>query len=152
MYASELKACGLGAVVAVLLGAGIGVGWHYFGDGARAGASPVALPAKQDAPNLLSSNPHAQPEDPVLDLSRARGMALELSDEQKLALVALLTRSIANDRYPSSPRVRTLRTFSRSSTRSRQRSLPSARRHMLCRKRRGLGRCTRDSQGRGSNS
>ena len=109
MYASELRACGLGGVVAVLLGAGIGVGWHYFGDSARAGASPVALRAKQDAPDLLSSNPHAQPEDPVIDLSRARGMALELSDEQKLALVALLTRSIANDRYPSSPRVRTLR-------------------------------------------
>jgi hypothetical protein len=36
-------------------------------------------------------------------------MALDLSDEQKLALVALLTRSIANDRYPSSARVRTLR-------------------------------------------
>jgi hypothetical protein len=31
------------------------------------------------------------------------------SDEQKLALVALLTRSIANDRYPSSPHVCTLR-------------------------------------------
>jgi hypothetical protein len=36
-------------------------------------------------------------------------MALDLSDEQKLALVALLSRGIANDRYPSSPRVRTLR-------------------------------------------
>ena len=36
-------------------------------------------------------------------------MALELSDEQKLALVTLLTRIIANDRYPSSPYVRTLR-------------------------------------------
>ena len=109
MYASQLRACGLGAVVAVLLGAVIGVGWHYFGDSARAGASPVALPEKQDVPDLLSSNPHAQPEDPVIDLSRVRGMTLELSDEQKLALVALLTRSIANDRYPSSPHVRTLR-------------------------------------------
>src|SRR6516225_11823871 len=108
MYASELRACGLGGVIAVLLGAGIGVGWHYFGDSARSGASPVALPAKQDAPNLLSSNP-AQPEDPVIGLSRARGMAIELSDEQKLALVTLLTRIIANDRYPSSPYVRTLR-------------------------------------------
>jgi len=109
MYASELRACGLGGVVAVLLGAGIGVGWHYFGDSARAGASPVALPEKQDVPDLLSSNPHAQPEDPVIDLSRVRGMTLELSDEQKLALVALLTRSIANGRYPSSPHVRALR-------------------------------------------
>ena len=115
MYASELRTCALGAVVAVLLGVGVGVGWHYFGDSARAGTSTVALPAKQDAPNPLSSNPYAQPEDSVLDipgpldLSGARGMALDLSDEQKLALVALLTRSIANDRYPSSARVRTLR-------------------------------------------
>ena len=28
MYASELRTCGLGAIVTVLLGAGIGVGWH----------------------------------------------------------------------------------------------------------------------------
>ena len=109
MYASQLRACGLGAVVAVLLGAVIGVGWHYFGDSAGSGASRVALPEKQDVPDLLSSNPHAQPEDPVIDLSRARGMAIELSDEQKLALVTLLTRIIANDRYTSSPHVRTLR-------------------------------------------
>ena len=152
MYASELRACGLGGVVAVLLGAGIGVGWHYFGDSARAGASQVALPAKQDAPDLRSSNPHAQPEDPVIDLSRARGMALELSDEQKLALVALLTRSIANDRYPSSPHIRTLRDILSKLDPKPPASLPSPRRHMLCRKRRGPGRCTRDSQGRGSNS
>src|SRR6516162_10633627 len=105
MYASQLRACGLGAVVAVLLGAVIGVGWHYFGDSAGSGASRVALPEKQDVPDLLSSNPHAQPEDPVIDLSRARGMAIALSDEQKLALVTLLTRIIANDRYPSSPYV-----------------------------------------------
>jgi hypothetical protein len=36
-------------------------------------------------------------------------MALDISDEEKIALVALLTRTIANDRYPSSPRLRTLR-------------------------------------------
>jgi hypothetical protein len=36
-------------------------------------------------------------------------MALDLSDDEKLALVALLTRSIGTDRYPSSPRVRTLK-------------------------------------------
>jgi hypothetical protein len=36
-------------------------------------------------------------------------MALDFSDDEKLALVALLTRSIATDRYPSSPRVRTLK-------------------------------------------
>ena len=29
MYGSQLRTCGLGAVVAVLFGAGIGFGWHY---------------------------------------------------------------------------------------------------------------------------
>ena len=36
-------------------------------------------------------------------------MRLDLSDDEKLALVALLTRTIADDRYPLSPRVRTLK-------------------------------------------
>jgi hypothetical protein len=38
VYALELRACGLGAVVAVFLGAGIGLGWHYFADSAGATA------------------------------------------------------------------------------------------------------------------
>ena len=36
-------------------------------------------------------------------------MPLDLSEDEKLALVALLTRTIADDRYPLSPRVRTLK-------------------------------------------
>jgi len=36
-------------------------------------------------------------------------MALDLSDDEKLALVALLTRTIGHDRYPMSPRVRILK-------------------------------------------
>jgi len=42
MYASELRTYGLSAVVAVLLGAGTGFGWHYFADHASAtlAASP----------------------------------------------------------------------------------------------------------------
>ena len=43
------------------------------------------------------------------DLSHASGVALDLSDEQKLALVALLTRTINDDRHPSSSRVRALK-------------------------------------------
>ena len=117
MYGSELRTYGLSAVVAMLLGAGIGFGWHYFADSASAtpAVSPAALPAKHDALDPPSSTPPVRPEGPVRDvlrspdLSSARGMALDLSDEQKLALVALLTRGIANDRYPSSLRVRTLR-------------------------------------------
>jgi len=34
---------------------------------------------------------------------------LDLSDEEAAALVALLTRTITDDRYPLSPRVRTLK-------------------------------------------
>jgi hypothetical protein len=34
MYTSELRTYSLGAVVAVLLGAGGGFGWHYFADSA----------------------------------------------------------------------------------------------------------------------
>jgi hypothetical protein len=116
MYGSELRTYALSAVVVVLFGAGIGFGWHYLADSASAtpAASSAAL-EKQDALDPSSSNPPARSEGPVLDaprspdLSRAPGTALDLSDEQKLALVALLTRGIANDRYPASPRVRTLR-------------------------------------------
>jgi len=32
MYESEVSTCGLGAVVCVLLAAGIGFGWHYLDD------------------------------------------------------------------------------------------------------------------------
>ena len=36
-------------------------------------------------------------------------MPLDLTDEETLALVNLLTEIIENDRYPLSPRIRTLR-------------------------------------------
>ena len=36
-------------------------------------------------------------------------MYVDLPDDEAAALVALLTRTIADDRYPLSPRVRTLR-------------------------------------------
>ena len=53
MYASELRTCGLGAVVAVLLGAGVGVGWYYFADSVsgRAVAAVTTPLAQQDTPN-----------------------------------------------------------------------------------------------------
>jgi hypothetical protein len=115
MYASELRTCGLGAIVAVLLGAGGGLGWHYFADSGGATASAVTPLAKQEAPTGPLSNLPPPREGPVFDvpgspaLAPASGMALDLSDGQKLALVALLTRSIADDRHPSSSRVRTLK-------------------------------------------
>ena len=53
MYASELRTCGLGAVVAVLLGAGIGVGSHYFAEsaGGRAASGAATPLAQQDVSN-----------------------------------------------------------------------------------------------------
>jgi hypothetical protein len=72
MPGAELRTYGLGAVVAVLLGAGIGFGWHYFADsaGATAVASAVAPPAQRDAPNPALSCPPGPREAPTPDVSR----------------------------------------------------------------------------------
>ena len=118
MFAGMLRTYALSAVVCVLLGIGIGFGWHYFVDraGGRAAASAATPPAKQDAPSPPSPNPGAQREGPVPEGSGssdaqqpARSMALDLSNEEKLALVAILTRNIAQDRRQSSARVRSLK-------------------------------------------
>ena len=70
MYASELRTCGLGAVVAVLLGAGVGVGWHYFSDsaGATTAASAVSSVAQRDAPSPQLSCPPGAPGGQVPDV------------------------------------------------------------------------------------
>ena len=120
MFGEMLRTYILSAVVCVLLGIGIGFGWHFVDRaGGRTAASAATFPAKQDAPNPPSSNPPAQREGPVLDVPRgpglsdaqqpARSMALDLSNEEKLALVTLLTRNIAQDRNQSSARVRSLK-------------------------------------------
>ena len=72
MYASELRTCGLGGIIAVVLGASIGVGWHYFGDSATgktmtAAATPLAHP---DAPNPPLSCPPDPREGTVPDVPR----------------------------------------------------------------------------------
>jgi hypothetical protein len=119
MFGEMLRTYILSAVVCVLLGIGIGFGWHFVDRaGGRTAASAATPPAKQDAPNPPSSNPPAQRE-AVLDVPRgpglsdaqqpARSMALDLSNEEKLALVTLLTRNIAQDRNQSSARVRSLK-------------------------------------------
>ena len=120
-YILRGRAARLSAGVCVLLGIGFGFGGHYFVDrtGGRAAASATTSPAKQDAPNPPSSNPTAQREGPVPDVPRgsgssdaqqpARSMALDLSNEEKLALITLLTRNIADDRRQSSARVRSLK-------------------------------------------
>ena len=120
MFAEMLRTYVLSAVVCVLLGIGIGFGWHFVDRaGGRTVASAATRPAKPDAPNPPSSNLAAQREGPVLDVPRGSGlsdaqqpapsMALDLSNEEKLALVTLLTRNIADDRRQSSARVRRLK-------------------------------------------
>jgi hypothetical protein len=120
MFAGMLRTYILSTVVCVLLGIGIGFGWHFVDRaGGRAAASATTSPAKQDAPNPPLSNPAAQRESPVFDVPRGSGlseaqqptrsMALDLSDEEKLVLVTLLTRNIAQDRRQSSAHVRSLK-------------------------------------------
>jgi hypothetical protein len=123
MFSEMLRTYILGAVVCALIGVGIGFGWHYFVDlpGGRVAASATISLAKQDAPNPPSPNSTAARETPVPDVPRiagasdaqqsARSTAFDLSNDEQLALVTLLTRSIAYDRYPSSPRVRTLQSI-----------------------------------------
>ena len=69
MYGSELRTCGLGAVVAVLLGAGIGFGWHYLDNvGGKAAVATMVTPLeKQDAPKPPLSRPPGSRAGPVLD-------------------------------------------------------------------------------------
>ena len=70
MYASELRTCGLGAVVTVLLGAGIGVGWHYFADsaGVTTAVSSVTPPVQDDVPGAQLSCPPGSREGRVADV------------------------------------------------------------------------------------
>ena len=72
MPGAELRTYGLAAFVAVLLGAGIGFGWHYFADsaGVTAVASAAAPPAQRDAPNPALSCPPGPRETPTLDVPR----------------------------------------------------------------------------------
>ena len=121
MSGLELRAYGLSAVLSVLLGTGIGFGWHYFVDsaGVRAVASAATPPAQHEAPNPPSANPPSLGEGRGLNVPRPPGLsdaqqttpsrAVDLSDEERVTLGALLTRTITNDRYPSSVRVRTLK-------------------------------------------
>jgi hypothetical protein len=79
----ELRTCGLGAVVSVLLGVGVGFGWHSFADGV--GVTAVASSAQREAPSPLLSCPPGPrgggvPDVPVLphannqpDITNARG-------------------------------------------------------------------------------
>src|SRR6516165_5886303 len=73
MYASELRAYALGAVVCVLLGGATGFGWHYFVDtaGATVVASAATASARQDASNPPSPNPPAPRPGPVLNVPRS---------------------------------------------------------------------------------
>ena len=70
MYGSELRTCGLGAALSILLGAGIGFGWHHLDNvGGKAAIASVATPLeKQDASKPpLSFRPGSR-EGPALDV------------------------------------------------------------------------------------
>jgi hypothetical protein len=77
MYASDLRAYGLSAVVAVLLGAGTGLGWHYLADsaGGKAVAAAATPLAQQDAPNPPPASPPAPAERLVLDAPPFPGLS-----------------------------------------------------------------------------
>jgi hypothetical protein len=121
MFAEMLGAYVRSAVLCVLLGIGIGFGWHYFVDrtGGSVAASTTASPARQDALTPPSSNQATQRERSVPDVARnvgpsdveqpARSTGLDLSNEEKLALVTLLMRDIAQDRHQSSAHIRSLK-------------------------------------------
>src|SRR5215472_12829595 len=77
MYASELRTYALGAVVCILLGAGIGVGWHYFADtaGATVVASAATPFAPQDASNPPSPNPSPPRPGPALNVPQSADLS-----------------------------------------------------------------------------
>jgi len=66
----ELRTYVFAAVVSMLLGAGIGFGWHYFADsaGATTIASAVTAPAKQGAPGPALVCPPGPREGSVLNV------------------------------------------------------------------------------------
>src|SRR5215469_11007245 len=74
MYGSELRTCGLGAIICVLLGAGIGYGWHYVDtNGGRAPMASTAAPlAQQDASSAPPSKLAPQG-DPAVSIPQVPG-------------------------------------------------------------------------------
>ena len=63
MYGSELRTCGLGAVVCVLLGAGIGYGWHYLDNGGvRAVVASPSAPSRNRMRPVLRRRTRLIPE------------------------------------------------------------------------------------------
>src|SRR5262252_7919073 len=72
MPGADLRTYCLSLVITVLLGAGIGVGWHYIVDSAGVGTVALAatLPAKQDAPSAALACPPSPREVPALDVPR----------------------------------------------------------------------------------
>jgi hypothetical protein len=101
MYASELRTCGLGAVVAVLVGTGGGVSWHYFADGASgrvvvAAATPLV---QRDASNpLLACPPPPREGLPVVSRSNNQPDATQAGGEVKVTHAVHTSRNRRLDR------------------------------------------------------
>ena len=99
MYGSELRTCGLGAVVAVLLGAGVGVGWYYFTDSASGrvvAAAPTPL-AQQDRPNSPPACPPPREGLPVLSGPNIQPDTTHARDAQSITHAAHTTRTRRSD-------------------------------------------------------
>jgi hypothetical protein len=75
MYGSELRTCGLDAVVCVLVGAGIGFGWHYLDNGGGRAVIAATPLAQHDAPSPLSSSPPPPQGGPVLNAPQLSGLS-----------------------------------------------------------------------------
>ena len=94
MYGSELRTCGLGAVVAVLLGTGVGVGWHYFADSASGramAAAPTPL-AQQDTLNSPLVCPPPREGLPVLSDPNNQPDTTHARDAQRVTHAAHTSR------------------------------------------------------------
>jgi len=100
MYASELRTCGLGAVVAVLLGAGVGVGWHYYADsvsGRAVFAAPTPL-EQQDTPNSPLVYPPPREGLSVLSGPNNQPDTIHARDGQRVTHAAHTSRTRRPDR------------------------------------------------------
>ena len=94
MYASELRTCCLGTVVAVLLGAGGGVSWHYFADGAsgRVVVAAAAPHAQQDTLNSPLVCPPPREGLPVLSDPNNQPDTTHARDAQRVTHAAHTSR------------------------------------------------------------
>jgi hypothetical protein len=91
----------MGSVICALIGSTLGLligfGWGWARAMREAGAMRAMLAHKTAGPAISDGR------------WRRLAMRIDLTREEAVALLSLLNRAIENDRYPLSPRIRTLR-------------------------------------------